>query len=329
MSPPDKRPSQRLNKYISDSGICSRREADRFIEQGAVTINGRRATIGDRVRPGARVSVNGQEIEPRDGEDFIVIALNKPVGIVSTTESSERDNVVKFVGHPQRIFPIGRLDKDSQGLLLLTNNGDIVNKILRAGNNHDKEYVVTVDKPVTDAFIEGMAGGVPILGTRTKKCTVERVASHVFRVVLVQGLNRQIRRMCEHFGYRVNKLERTKIMNITLAGLPVGDWRDLTPAELDELGKLIAHSSGEAKPGSKRQTSKPAGHGKSAHKKSSQRGSKTGGAKKSGERGAKSAAGGGRTGRPKNAGPKRAKSSKGRPASKQSKRGGGNKQRRR
>ena len=259
MSPREKPASTRLNKYISDSGICSRREADRFIEQGAVTINGRRAKLGDHVNAGARVSVNGQDIVPRDEADYIVIALNKPVGVVSTTEAAERDNVVKFVGHPQRIFPIGRLDKDSQGLLLLTNNGDIVNKILRAGNQHEKKYVVTVDKPVTDEFIAGMAGGVPILGTRTKKCVVERVASHVFRIVLVQGLNRQIRRMCEHFGYRVTKLERTKIMNITLDGIPVGDWRQLTSAELTDLRRLIQHSSGEAEAGVKRQTSKPSG----------------------------------------------------------------------
>ncbi len=241
-----KQPPQRLNKFISESGICSRREADRFIEQGSVTINGRKATIGDRVRSRDTVKVNGRLIEAREADDIVVVALNKPVGIVSTTEASERDNIVDFVRHPKRIFPIGRLDKDSQGLILLTNNGDLVNKILRAGNNHEKDYLVTVDRPITDSFIEGMAGGVPILGTRTKKCVVEKVTERILRIVLVQGLNRQIRRMCEHFGYRVMKLERTRLMNIDLDGLPVGDWRELGDAELETLAKLIQHSSGEA-----------------------------------------------------------------------------------
>jgi 23S rRNA pseudouridine2604 synthase len=166
--------STRLNKYISESGICSRREADRFIEQGNVFINGKRATIGDQVKPGDVVKVNGQLIEPREAEDLVFIALNKPVGIVSTTEDGERDNIVDFVNHSKRVFPIGRLDKDSQGLIFLTNHGDLVNKILRAGNDHEKEYLVTVDKPVTDEFIRGMGAGVPILGTVTKKCKVKK-----------------------------------------------------------------------------------------------------------------------------------------------------------
>ncbi|MEZ4264902.1 MAG: 23S rRNA pseudouridine(2604) synthase RluF [Myxococcota bacterium] len=236
----------RLNKYISESGICSRREADRFIEDGAVLINGRRARIGDQVGAGDLVRVNGQTIEPRHADEIVLIALNKPVGIVSTTEQSERDNIVRYVNHPVRLFPVGRLDKDSQGLIFLTNDGDIVNRILRAGNEHEKEYVVTVDRPITEAFIAGMAAGVPMLGTRTKRCLVEALSEFVFRIVLVQGLNRQIRRMCEHFGYGVVRLERTRIMNITLAGLPDGDWRNLTEAELDALGRLIAHSTGEA-----------------------------------------------------------------------------------
>ena len=243
--------STRLNKYISESGICSRREADRYIEQGNVFINGKRATIGDQVNPGDVVKVNGQLIEPREAEDLVFIALNKPVGIVSTTEDSERDNIVDFVNHSKRVFPIGRLDKDSQGLIFLTNHGDLVNKILRAGNDHEKEYLVTVDKPVTDEFIRGMGAGVPILGTVTKKCKVRKEAPFVFRITLVQGLNRQIRRMCEHFGYEVTKLERTRIMNVGLSGLPLGEWRDLTDDELVALFKLIENSSSEAKPKAK------------------------------------------------------------------------------
>lgn len=243
--------STRLNKYISESGICSRREADRFIEQGNVFINGKRATIGDQVKPGDLVKVNGRLIEPREADDLVLIALNKPVGIVSTTEDGERDNIVDFVNHSKRIFPIGRLDKDSQGLIFLTNHGDLVNKILRAGNDHEKEYLVTVDKPVTDEFIRGMGAGVPILGTVTKKCKVKKEAPFVFRITLVQGLNRQIRRMCEHFGYEVTKLERTRIMNVSLTGIPLGEWRDLTDDELIDLFKLIENSSSEAKPKAK------------------------------------------------------------------------------
>ena len=243
--------SIRLNKYISESGICSRREADRFIEQGNVFINGKRATIGDQVNSGDVVKVNGQLIEPREAEDLVFIALNKPVGIVSTTEDSERDNIIDFVNHSKRVFPIGRLDKDSQGLIFLTNHGDLVNKILRAGNDHEKEYLVTVDKPVTDEFIRGMGAGVPILGTVTKKCKVKKEAPFVFRITLIQGLNRQIRRMCEHFGYEVTKLERTRIMNVGLSGLPLGEWRDLTDDELITLFKLIENSSSEAKPKAK------------------------------------------------------------------------------
>lgn len=240
--------STRLNKYISESGICSRREADRYIEQGNVFINGKRAGIGDQVVAGDVVKVNGQLIEPRSEEDLVFIALNKPVGIVSTTEEGEKDNIVDFVNHSSRIFPIGRLDKDSQGLIFLTNHGDLVNKILRAGNDHEKEYLVTVNKPVTDEFVRGMGAGVPILGTVTKKCKVKREAPFTFRITLVQGLNRQIRRMCEHFGYEVTKLERTRIMNVSLTGLPPGEWRDLADDELIALFKLIENSTSEAKP---------------------------------------------------------------------------------
>lgn len=240
--------STRLNKYISESGICSRRDADRYIEQGHVFINGKRAGIGDQVFAGDVVKVNGQLIEPRDADDLVLIALNKPVGIVSTTENGEKDNIVDYVNHSTRVFPIGRLDKDSQGIIFLTNHGDLVNKILRAGNDHEKEYLVTVNKPVTDEFIRGMGAGVPILGTVTKKCKVKKEAPFVFRITLVQGLNRQIRRMCEHFGYEVTKLERTRIMNVSLSGLPLGEWRDLTDDELIELFKAIEGSSSEANP---------------------------------------------------------------------------------
>ncbi len=249
--------STRLNKYISESGICSRRDADRFIEQGNVYVNGKRAQVGAQVVAGDTVKVNGQLIEPREADDFIFIALNKPVGIVSTTESSEKNNIVDFVGHSVRIFPIGRLDKDSQGLIFLTSNGDLVNKVLRAGNNHEKDYVVTVNKPITDNFIEGLAGGVPILGRMTKKCPVTKVAPTVFNITLVQGLNRQIRRMCEHFGYEVVKLERTRIMNVSLKGIPVGDWRDLTPKELSVLLKSIESSSSEDNAAAKKSRNTP------------------------------------------------------------------------
>ncbi|RUO35980.1 23S rRNA pseudouridine(2604) synthase RluF [Aliidiomarina shirensis] len=259
----------RLNKYISESGICSRREADRFIEQGNVFINGRRALMGEKVGPDDEVKVNGQLIESQNKEGFVFIALNKPVGIVSTTDSAEKANMADFVNHEKRIFPIGRLDKDSQGLIFLTSNGDLVNKILRAGNNHEKEYVVTVNKPITDDFIQGMSRGVPILGEVTKKCKVSKVSRFVFKITLVQGLNRQIRRMCEFFDYDVKKLERIRIMNIELKGLGIGEWRDLTEQELDTLLKSVAHSSSEAPPGHKKK--------KPAHKQKTNSGKKRGG----------------------------------------------------
>jgi 23S rRNA pseudouridine2604 synthase len=233
----------RLNKFISESGLCSRREADRFIENGNVTINGRKAQIGDQVYAGDRVSVNGNKLEPKKDDKLVFIALNKPVGVTSTTEAGVADNIVSFVNHPERIFPIGRLDKDSQGLIFLTNDGDVVNKILRAGNKHEKEYIVTVNKPLTEDVLKGMANGVPMLGVVTKKCKVVQEGPTVFRVTLIQGLNRQIRRMCEHFGYEVKKLERVRIMNINLGKLPLGDWRDLTSNELDIIYGMIEDSS--------------------------------------------------------------------------------------
>lgn len=245
--------SIRLNKFISESGMCSRREADEHIEKGRVLINKKKAMIGDQVHVGDRVVVNGIALEPRKGDDTIFIALNKPVGIESTTEDVP-NNIIRFVNHSKRIFPIGRLDKDSQGLIFLTNNGDLVNKILRAGNNHEKEYVVTVNKSLTQSVIESMAGGVPMLGVMTKKCKIELITLNTFRITLIQGLNRQIRRMCEHFGYEVIKLERIRIMNIGLKGLPIGDWRDLTESEMKTLYSMLEKSSAEDK---KKTSSKP------------------------------------------------------------------------
>ncbi|MFM6953432.1 MAG: 23S rRNA pseudouridine(2604) synthase RluF [Sphingobacteriaceae bacterium] len=235
----------RLNKFISDSGLCSRREADRYISQGSVVINGRKAIIGDQVQSGDQVKVNGNLLEPLAAEDLVFIALNKPVGITSTTEDKVATNIVDFVNHSARIFPIGRLDKDSQGLIFLTNNGDLVNKILRAGNKHEKEYVVTVDKALNAAVLEQMANGVPMLGVVTKKCTIVQEGPQTFRIILIQGLNRQIRRMCEYFGYEVVKLERVRIMNITLKGLAIGDWRDLSPEEMATIYQAIERSSSE------------------------------------------------------------------------------------
>ncbi len=235
----------RLNKFISESGMCSRREADKFIERGLVFINKRKAAIGDQVKAGDKVRVNGHDLEPRAEEDIVFIAFNKPVGVTSTTEENVRDNIVQFVNHPTRIFPIGRLDKDSQGLIFLTNNGDIINKILRAGNQHEKEYVVTVNKPLTPEMIVAMSKGVPILGVNTKKCKVVQEATTVFRITLIQGLNRQIRRMCEYFGYEVVKLERVRIMNIELKGLPLGEWRDLSESEMEIIHNLLKNSSNE------------------------------------------------------------------------------------
>ncbi len=244
----------RLNKFISESGLCSRREADKYIESGQVIVNGKRAEVGMLVSNKDKVLVNGLLIEPKEEEKFVLIALNKPRGVVSTTEKSEKNNIVDFVGYHERIFPIGRLDKDSQGLIFLTNNGDIVNKILRAGNKHEKEYIVTVDKPVTDEFVKKMSSGIPILGTMTKKCKVEKISEFVFKIVLVQGLNRQIRRMCEYLGYEVVKLERVRIMNITLKGIGIGDWRFLEDKELRVIKAAIADSSSVSETSKKQKT---------------------------------------------------------------------------
>ncbi|TDO19084.1 23S rRNA pseudouridine(2604) synthase RluF [Pedobacter duraquae] len=233
----------RLNKYISESGLCSRRAADRYIEQGSVFINGKKAKVGAQVIFGDVVTVNGQTIDPKEVDNSILIAFNKPVGITSTTEAGVKSNIVDYVNHSERVFPIGRLDKDSQGLIFLTNNGDLVNKILRAGNNHEKEYLVTVNKPITEQFIEKMHKGVPVLGVMTKKCKVSQESTFIFKITLIQGLNRQIRRMCEYLGYEVTKLERVRIMNISLKGIPSGEWRELTPEEQTDIFNLVAKSS--------------------------------------------------------------------------------------
>ena len=251
--------STRLNKFISESGICSRREADRFIEQGQVLINGKPAQVGDQVGPRDRVTVNGHKLEPKQAEDAVYLAFNKPVGITSTSEPGVRGNIVDYVNHAARVFPIGRLDKDSSGLIFLTSDGDIVNKILRAGNKHEKEYLVTVNRILTDRMLEEMAQGIPMLGTVTKPCLIQKETPYIFRITLVQGLNRQIRRMVEHFGYEVVKLERVRIMNVTLKGLPVGDWRELTPQELAGIMKMVEKSSGtEDASGVKRAPKAPA-----------------------------------------------------------------------
>ncbi|TLF45806.1 23S rRNA pseudouridine(2604) synthase RluF [Maribacter aurantiacus] len=232
----------RINKYLSEVGYCSRREADKLIEQGRVTINGKVPEMGTKISEGDLVQVDGESIsEPK--EKPVYLAFNKPVGIVCTTDTGvEKDNIIDFINYPKRIFPIGRLDKPSEGLIFLTNDGDIVNKILRARNNHEKEYLVTVDKPISPEFLKKMRNGVPILDTVTRKCEVHQVSKYQFRIILTQGLNRQIRRMCEYLDYRVKKLKRIRIMNVTL-DVPVGKWRDLTASELKEIQRLVSHSS--------------------------------------------------------------------------------------
>ena len=233
----------RINKYLSAAGVCSRREADRLLDAGAVQIAGRAASAGDRVMPGEQVFVRGKLIVPE--EKRILLAVNKPKGIVCTAEKREKNNIVDYLDYPVRIYPVGRLDKDSEGLLLMTNEGDLVNKIMRAGNYHEKEYIVTVNKPVTDSFLRGLAGGVPILDTMTRKCKVERIGKRSFRMILTQGLNRQVRRMCEYFDYRVVNLKRVRIMNIRLGDLETGQYREITGEELRTLEKLLKNSSSE------------------------------------------------------------------------------------
>jgi 23S rRNA pseudouridine2604 synthase len=222
-----------LNKFISSTGICSRREADKWIAAGRVQLNGVVAAKGNRVSPEDTVLVDNKPLKSKPKS--VYIALNKPPGITCTTDLKDRDNIIEFVNHSKRIFPIGRLDKPSSGLILLTNDGDIVNKILRVENNHDKEYIVRVNRPITNQFIQRMSNGIPILGTKTRRCIVEKINKNVFKIILTQGLNRQIRRMCEYLDYQVVTLKRVRIMNIHLDGIKVGEWRDLTPKELQQL----------------------------------------------------------------------------------------------
>jgi 23S rRNA pseudouridine2604 synthase len=230
-----------LNKYISQTGICSRREADRLIDEGKVTLNGEVAKKGNRVLESDIVKINGKPL--KSAEKTVYLAYHKPVGITSTTDLKDKTNIIQAINYPKRIFPIGRLDKDSEGLIFLTNDGDIVNKILRASNNHEKEYLVTVNKPITPVFLEKMSKGVPILGVVTKPCTIRQESKFVFRIILTQGLNRQIRRMCEFFDFQVVKLKRIRIMNVTLENLPPKKWRYLTPAEIDTINKRVKNSS--------------------------------------------------------------------------------------
>lgn len=235
-------PSIRINKYLSEIGFCSRRAADKLIDEGRVIINGKVPEMGTKVVPGDEICVDGKTIE-QVKEAPVYIAFNKPVGIVCTTDTRvERNNIIDYIKFPTRIFPIGRLDKPSEGLIFLTNDGDIVNKILRARNNHEKEYIVSVDRPITAQFIHQMANGIPILDTVTRNCEVEQLSRFTFRIVLTQGLNRQIRRMCEYLEYEVIKLKRIRIMNVQL-DVPLGKWRHLTPDELNQLNELIANSS--------------------------------------------------------------------------------------
>jgi len=232
--------SIRINKYISEKGLCSRREADELIRQGRVTINGVKAEMGSKVQPGDMVKLGGKALKPK--EPPVYLAFNKPVGLVCTTDRKEKDNIIDYINYPKRIFPIGRLDKESEGLIFLTSDGDIVNKILRAGNNHEKEYIVTVDKPITEGFVEAMTKGVRILGTVTKKCKASQISKYTFRIILTEGMNRQIRRMCEVFSYEVVKLKRIRIMNVVLGSLPLGKWRHLTREELKSINRLVADS---------------------------------------------------------------------------------------
>lgn len=229
--------SIRINKFLSEAGICSRRGADRMVEDGRVTINGVVAQLGDRIQPGQKVCVDGKPVSRED--ERILLAYHKPKGIVCTSAKKEKNNIIDYLNFPKRIYPIGRLDKDSEGLLLLTNDGELANEIMKARNYHEKEYEVTVSRPVTETFLRGMAGGVPILDTMTRKCQVEQTGKRSFRIVLTQGLNRQIRRMCEYFGYRVTKLVRVRIMNIYLGDLPVGKYRELTEKEWAELSAAL------------------------------------------------------------------------------------------
>lgn len=233
----------RLNKYLSEAGICSRREADKLIESGQVTVDGQPALVGMKVMEAQDVKYKGESVQRK--REMILLAVNKPRGVVCTEEKKEKNNIIEFLNYKERITYIGRLDKDSEGLLLMTNNGDIINKMMRAGNCHEKEYIVTVNKPVTEAFIKEMSNGVPILDTVTRRCKVEVIGEYKFRIILTQGLNRQIRRMCDYLGYKVTALQRTRVMNIKLNDLQPGAYREVTELEIEELYKRIQNSSNE------------------------------------------------------------------------------------
>lgn len=243
----DENSQLRLNKYLSEAGVCSRREADRLIESGKVTVDGRTAVTGMKIWPGQDIRVQGQPLKRE--KEMVLLAVNKPVGVVCTTDKRWGDETVEeMLSYPKRVFPIGRLDKDSEGLLLVTNNGEILNKIMRAGNYHEKEYEVTVDRPVTDAFLKRMAEGkIPVAGQFTRPCRVEKLGRDRFRIILTQGLNRQIRRMCEYCGCRVVKLKRVRIMNVRLGGLKSGKWRSLTDQEIEELYEMMKGSSSDSR----------------------------------------------------------------------------------
>ncbi len=231
----------RLNKYLSDAGVCSRREADRLVEAGRVTIDGQIAVMGQKVLDGQQVAVDGKAVAVQ--EKKVILAVNKPIGVVCTTSDKDRaENIVELLQYPLRIYPVGRLDKDSEGLLLMTNDGALMDEVLRARNGHEKEYIVEIDKPVTDEFVQGMAAGVPILDTVTRPCQMEKIGRNRFRIILTQGLNRQIRRMCEYFGCRVVSLKRVRIVNIRLGNLPLGGYRELTKAEEQELRRQLSVS---------------------------------------------------------------------------------------
>lgn len=234
----------RLNKYLSDAGVCSRREADRLAQEGRITVDGQPAAPGQKVMPGQAVAVDGRVVRPQKKK--VILAMNKPVGVVCTTSDKDRaPNVVELIDYPDRVYPVGRLDKDSEGLILLTNDGALMDELLRSRNGHEKEYLVEINRPVTEEFLRGMASGVPILDTVTKPCVVEKTGRNSFRIILTQGLNRQIRRMCEYFGCRVVSLRRVRIVNVRLGGLPSGGWRELTKAEEQELRRRIISKAGQ------------------------------------------------------------------------------------
>ena len=254
----------RLNKFLSDAGVCSRRQADRYVEQGRILIDGEPAQLGQKVHAGQEVRVDGKCISISRKQ--IVLAVNKPKGIVCTTEKRERDNIVDFLKYPERVYPVGRLDKDSEGLILMTNDGELMNEILKARNYHEKEYCVTVNKPVTEAFIQGMSSGVPILGTVTRPCKVIKTGKNSFRIILTQGLNRQIRRMCEYFGYKVTTLKRVRIMNLHIDGLEAGKYREIRPEERKQLEEMLSSAKTERKT--------EEGHERNIHKKNERAGKK-------------------------------------------------------